>query len=207
MDHQRAKHQKRLRRRLRVSKRVRGTSERPRLCVFRTLKHMYAQVIDDEAGQDARLRQHARQGPSRLREVRREQSRGRSRRQDDRRARHGGGRQASVLRSPRVQISRPSGRAGAGSARSRTEFLAIHFNYLIKSNHRGRNIRTHPRRADRKSDQDPPLRRRGQRRPPIQLCRHGRRRQRLAAASAGATARPTKCRPPSIKLKRTHSAA
>ena len=50
MNHQRAKHQQRLRRRFRVSKRVRGTPERPRLCVFRTLKHMYAQVIDDEAG-------------------------------------------------------------------------------------------------------------------------------------------------------------
>ena len=50
MNHQRAKHQQRLRRRFRVSKHVRGTPERPRLCVFRTLKHMYAQVIDDEAG-------------------------------------------------------------------------------------------------------------------------------------------------------------
>jgi large subunit ribosomal protein L18 len=50
MDHQRAKHQKRLRRRWRVSKHVRGTSERPRLAVFRTSKHMYAQVIDDGAG-------------------------------------------------------------------------------------------------------------------------------------------------------------
>jgi large subunit ribosomal protein L18 len=51
MDHQRAKYQQRLRRRFRVSKRVRGTPARPRLCVFRTLKHMYAQVIDDEGGQ------------------------------------------------------------------------------------------------------------------------------------------------------------
>jgi large subunit ribosomal protein L18 len=50
MDHQRAKYQQRLRRRFRVSKRVRGTPERPRLCVFRTLKHMYAQVIDDASG-------------------------------------------------------------------------------------------------------------------------------------------------------------
>jgi large subunit ribosomal protein L18 len=50
MDHQRSKYQRRLRRRFRVSKRVHGTSERPRLCIFRTLKHMYAQVIDDEAG-------------------------------------------------------------------------------------------------------------------------------------------------------------
>jgi large subunit ribosomal protein L18 len=50
MDHQRAKYQQRLRRRFRVSKRVHGTADRPRLCIFRTLKHMYAQVIDDEAG-------------------------------------------------------------------------------------------------------------------------------------------------------------
>jgi large subunit ribosomal protein L18 len=50
MNHQRAKYEQRLRRRFRVSKRVRGTPDRPRLCIFRTLKHMYAQVIDDEAG-------------------------------------------------------------------------------------------------------------------------------------------------------------
>jgi len=29
---------------------VRGTSERPRLCVFRSLRYIYAQVIDDESG-------------------------------------------------------------------------------------------------------------------------------------------------------------
>lgn len=27
-----------------------GTAERPRLCVYRSLHHMYAQIIDDEAG-------------------------------------------------------------------------------------------------------------------------------------------------------------
>jgi large subunit ribosomal protein L18 len=31
----------------RVRKRVSGTTLRPRLCVFRSLKHIYAQVIDD----------------------------------------------------------------------------------------------------------------------------------------------------------------
>jgi large subunit ribosomal protein L18 len=31
----------------RVRKKVWGTSSRPRLCVFRSLKHIYAQVIDD----------------------------------------------------------------------------------------------------------------------------------------------------------------
>ena len=35
----------------RVRKRIRGTSERPRLTVFRSNKHIYAQIIDDHAGQ------------------------------------------------------------------------------------------------------------------------------------------------------------
>ena len=34
----------------RLRKRLAGTPERPRLAVFRSLKHIYAQVIDDEAG-------------------------------------------------------------------------------------------------------------------------------------------------------------
>jgi large subunit ribosomal protein L18 len=38
----------RVRRKKRVRKKIRGTSERPRLCVFRSLKHVYAQIIDDE---------------------------------------------------------------------------------------------------------------------------------------------------------------
>jgi large subunit ribosomal protein L18 len=39
------------RRHLRLRKKVGGTSERPRLAVFRSLSHIYAQVIDDTAGQ------------------------------------------------------------------------------------------------------------------------------------------------------------
>jgi large subunit ribosomal protein L18 len=34
----------------RIRKRVQGDSERPRLAVYRSLKHIYAQVIDDAAG-------------------------------------------------------------------------------------------------------------------------------------------------------------
>jgi large subunit ribosomal protein L18 len=40
----------RKRRHLRVRKRVFGTAERPRLNVFRSLQHVYAQIIDDERG-------------------------------------------------------------------------------------------------------------------------------------------------------------
>ncbi len=40
----------RKRRHLRVRKVVAGTPQRPRLAVFRSLKHIYAQVIDDSVG-------------------------------------------------------------------------------------------------------------------------------------------------------------
>jgi large subunit ribosomal protein L18 len=38
------------RRHLRVRKKVAGTAERPRLAVFRSLKHIYAQLVDDDRG-------------------------------------------------------------------------------------------------------------------------------------------------------------
>lgn len=40
----------RKRRHHRVRLKVEGTSSRPRLCVFRSLNHIYAQVIDDSQG-------------------------------------------------------------------------------------------------------------------------------------------------------------
>ncbi|NOY99608.1 MAG: 50S ribosomal protein L18 [Chloroflexi bacterium] len=40
----------RIRRHARVRKHISGTSERPRLSVFRSLSEIYAQVIDDQAG-------------------------------------------------------------------------------------------------------------------------------------------------------------
>ncbi|MBX3183029.1 MAG: 50S ribosomal protein L18 [Polyangiaceae bacterium] len=38
------------RRKLRIRRHISGTSERPRLSVFRSAKHIYAQVVDDVAG-------------------------------------------------------------------------------------------------------------------------------------------------------------
>src|SRR5258708_28331773 len=42
--------QSRYRRHLRVRKKVEGTPERPRLVVFRSSKHIYAQLVDDQRG-------------------------------------------------------------------------------------------------------------------------------------------------------------
>lgn len=41
------KNEARLKRHLRVRKKIQGTSERPRLNIFRSSKHMYAQIVDD----------------------------------------------------------------------------------------------------------------------------------------------------------------
>lgn len=56
----------RIKRRRRIRKRVKGTTIRPRLCVFRSAKHIYAQIIDDTCGltlvsassTEAEIRQH-----------------------------------------------------------------------------------------------------------------------------------------------------
>jgi len=45
----RIKHQARARRRHHIRKTVHGTTERPRLVVFRSNKQIYAQIIDDDA--------------------------------------------------------------------------------------------------------------------------------------------------------------
>ncbi|MDO3680484.1 50S ribosomal protein L18 [Paenibacillus ehimensis] len=44
------KNKARLKRHLRVRKKIQGTAERPRLNIFRSSKHMYAQLIDDVKG-------------------------------------------------------------------------------------------------------------------------------------------------------------
>jgi large subunit ribosomal protein L18 len=50
MDQQKRKHRRQLRRRQHVRRSITGTAERPRLTVFRSSKHIYAQLIDDLNG-------------------------------------------------------------------------------------------------------------------------------------------------------------
>ena len=40
----------RIKRQKRVRKKIRGTSERPRLCVYKSSRNIYAQIIDDSTG-------------------------------------------------------------------------------------------------------------------------------------------------------------
>ncbi len=40
----------RVKRHRRIRKKIVGTAERPRLCVYRSLNHMYAQLVDDTKG-------------------------------------------------------------------------------------------------------------------------------------------------------------
>ena len=49
-NHQRLVQTRRLRRQRHVRNRLSGTTQRPRLAVFRSSKHIYAQMINDETG-------------------------------------------------------------------------------------------------------------------------------------------------------------
>ena len=47
--HTSSKTANRMKKKIRIRKTVKGTSERPRLCVFRSAKHIYAQLINDDS--------------------------------------------------------------------------------------------------------------------------------------------------------------
>lgn len=50
MDRQKTKHLQQWRRGMRVRRKIFGTTERPRLAIYRSSKHIYAQLIDDAQG-------------------------------------------------------------------------------------------------------------------------------------------------------------
>lgn len=50
MVNKKSSNKARLKRHLRIRKKINGTAEMPRLSVFRSLKNIYAQLIDDENG-------------------------------------------------------------------------------------------------------------------------------------------------------------
>jgi large subunit ribosomal protein L18 len=43
--------ERRMRKKARVRKKIQGTTQRPRLTIYRSLHHVYAQIIDDSNGQ------------------------------------------------------------------------------------------------------------------------------------------------------------
>ena len=69
------RHEKRKRRHRRIRAKIYGTTKKPRLCVFRSPRHIYAQLIDDEKGRtlvaatDQKLRKSKKQKTEVAREV------------------------------------------------------------------------------------------------------------------------------------------
>lgn len=49
-----SRNERRIKRHMRIRRRIFGTPERPRLCVFKSLHHIYAQIIDDTPPEGSR---------------------------------------------------------------------------------------------------------------------------------------------------------
>ena len=184
------KDDRRVRIQLRQRKRIAGSKERPRLSVFRSVTHIYAQVIDDLSGQtlvsassvDAGLKGAFGKG------VRRRQRQGRrGDRQGDRRAIDREGHQARRVRPQRIPVSRPHSRRGGRRAESRFGVLGRDImrtqrtHRSIAARHQGHGGLDQPRHQGRQGRQEPELQRarRRRRRP-----RRGRLRRRQGEGSA-----------------------
>ena len=107
----------------RIRLRLEGTESRPRLAVFRSNNHIYAQVIDDGTGQDARRRVDRREGAPRLQAD--EDRGGGRRRAPGRRAGEDRRRRARRLRSSRVPVPRADQVARRCRPRSRPRLLIV----------------------------------------------------------------------------------
>jgi len=64
MDRAKQRVESRQKVRTRVRKKIRGTASRPRLAVFKSLNHIYAQAIDDETGATLAAASSREKGPA-----------------------------------------------------------------------------------------------------------------------------------------------
>ena len=81
----------------RIRKKVSGTEARPRLCVFRSNKHIYAQIVDDAKGSTLAAACSARRRSQKRSQERRQHRRGESRWKDRRQACHRQGNQRGSI--------------------------------------------------------------------------------------------------------------
>ena len=105
----------------RIRKKIAGSAERPRLAVFRSVNHIYAQVIDDSKGETIVVASTIE--PEFRRTVRREHRGRQGDRQADRGAGQGEGHQPRRVRPRRIHLSRPRSQPGRGCSRSRPGIL------------------------------------------------------------------------------------
>ena len=123
MARYKTKQEKRQVRRYRIRKKVAGAKERPRISVYRSLNHIYAQLIDDVTGKTlAQADDKASVKGARTRRTRRNQGREGGRR-GPRRAREGDRNQARGVRSRRLPVPRARQGARRGRPRGRPRVL------------------------------------------------------------------------------------
>ena len=92
----------------RIRKKLSGTEARPRLCVFRSNKHIYAQIVDDAKGSTLAAACSLRRRSQKRHQERRQHCGGKGRRKNRRQARHRQGNQRGSFRSRRIYLSRQS---------------------------------------------------------------------------------------------------
>ena len=182
------KDDRRVRIQLRQRKRISGTKERPRLSVFRSVTHIYAQVIDDLTGEtlvSASTVEAVGQGRARQGGARRQPQGRRGDRQGDRRAFDREGHQARGVRPQRVPVPRAHPRRGGRCAQSGTGILGALCELASESTRASSTSRTtwcdQPRDQGGQGRQEPELQRAGRRR---RRPRRGRLRHRQGEGSA-----------------------